>query len=124
MKVRLIVAICVAVLIIAGGALEEIYIKKTFSEFSEKLEEILSSPDETYTIEEVEELYNWWEKRHKTLELTMPHALLNEIEITYGELIGAVNAEDYDSASALLNRIKSTSDAYSDTLGLRLGNII
>ena len=54
----------------------------------------------------------------------MPHALLNEIEITYGELIGAVNAEDYDSASALLNRIKSTSDAYSDTLGLRLGNII
>ena len=124
MKVRLIVAICVAVLIIAGGALEEIYIKKTFSEFSEKLEEILSSPDETYTIEEVEELYKWWEKRHKTLELTMPHALLNEIEITYGELIGAVNAEDYDSASALLNRIKSTSDAYSDTLGLRLGNII
>ena len=124
MKVRLIVAICVAVLIIAGGALEEIYIKNTFSEFSEKLEEILSSPDETYTIEEVEELYKWWEKRHKTLELTMPHALLNEIEITYGELIGAVNAEDYDSASALLNRIKSTSDAYSDTLGLRLGNII
>lgn len=124
MKVRLIVAICVAVLIIAGGALEEIYIKKTFSEFSEKLEEILSSPDETYTIEEVEALYKWWEKRHKTLELTMPHALLNEIEITYGELIGAVGAEDYDSASALLNRIKSTSDAYSDTLGLRLGNII
>ena len=59
MKVRLIVAICVALIIIAGGVMEEIYIKNTFSEFSEKLEEILSSPDETYTIEEVEELYKW-----------------------------------------------------------------
>lgn len=124
MKTRLIVAICVATLVIAGGVLEEIYIKDTFSTFSKKLEEILSSPDETYTIEEVETVYKWWTKRHKTLEMTMPHALLNEIEITYGELIGAVNAEDYDSANALLNRIKATSDAYMDTLGLRLGNII
>lgn len=124
MKCRIIIAIVAIALIIGGGIAEEILVSKVFEEFSERLSDILDSPNEEYSYEEVEATHEWWAKRHKYMELSLPHVQLNEIEITYGELLGAVEAEDYDSATALLNRIKSTSDALSEMFGFRLGNII
>ena len=124
MKYKLTIAVVIVVLLLALGIVEEIYVRKTFESFGEKLEEILDSPDEIYRLEDVVATHLWWQKRHRYMELFLPHIQLNEIETTYGELIGAVEAEDYDSANALLNRIYATTLALKEMYGFRIGNIL
>ncbi|MFI3228580.1 MAG: DUF4363 family protein [Bacillota bacterium] len=120
---RTLFAVLLIVLLIGGGVLETIYIDNIFDEFCARLDEISNVENGEYDISKIKETHVWWQKKHQYLELFLPHVQLNEIETTYGELIGAVETEDYDSASALLNRINVTSSALSEMYGFRLGNI-
>ena len=124
MKNKLTVAIVVLVLIIGLGVFEQIFIHQTFKEFSERLETFIVDEDEEYDYDAIVETQKWWERKVKYLELFLPHVQLIEITITYGELVGAVGAEDYDSAQALLNRIQRTSESFENMYGIRMGNII
>ena len=121
---RLGVAICVLVVMIALGVLEQVLIAKTFTEFEERLEKFIVDEDEEYDYNAIVETQEWWEKKAKYLELFLPHVQIVEITITYGELVGAVGAEDHDSAQALLNRIKSTVESFSNNYSVRIGNVI
>lgn len=118
------IAICVLVFIIALGAVEQVLISKTFNEFEERLERFIVDEDEEYDYDAIVETQAWWEKKSKYLELFLPHVQIIEITITYGELVGAVGAEDHDSAQALLNRIKSTAESFSNNYSIRIGNVI
>lgn len=118
------IAICVLVFIIALGVVEQVLISKTFSEFEERLERFIVDEDEEYDYDAIVETQAWWEKKSKYLELFLPHVQIIEITITYGELVGAVGAEDHDSAQALLNRIKSTAESFSNNYSIRIGNVI
>ena len=121
---RLGVAICVLVVMIALGVFEQVLIAKTFTEFEERLEKFIVDEDEEYDYDAIVETQEWWEKKAKYLELFLPHVQIVEITITYGELVGAVGAEDHDSAQALLNRIKSTVESFSNNYSVRIGNIV
>ncbi len=123
-KGKFILVIVVLVVISALGIFEQIFIAKTFEEFSSRLESFIVEEDETYDYNAIVETQKWWESRAKYLELFLPHVQLNEITITCGELVGAVGAEDHDSAQALLNRIQSTAKAFETMYSVRLGNII
>ncbi len=123
-KGKLIIVITLLVLILGLGIFEQIFIKKTFEEFSARLESFILEEDETYDYNAIVETKKWWDSRVKYLELFLPHVQLNEITITCGELVGAVGAEDHDSAQALLNRIQSTSESFETMYAVRLGNII
>lgn len=123
-KKRLIIALVVLVVIISLGIFEQILIKETFSEFSARLERFIIEEDEEYDYDAIVETQKWWEKKAKSLELFLPHTQIIEITITYGELVGAVGAEDHDSAQALLNRIQSTAKSFSNNYRVRIGNII
>ena len=123
-KKRLIIALVVLVVIISLGIFEQILIKETFSEFSARLERFIIEEDEKYDYDAIVETQKWWEKKAKSLELFLPHTQIIEITITYGELVGAVGAEDHDSAQALLNRIQSTAKSFSNNYRVRIGNII
>ena len=121
---RLGVAICVLVVMIALGVFEQVLIAKTFTEFEERLEKFIVDEDEEYDYDAIVETQEWWEKKAKYLELFLPHVQIVEITITYGELVGAVGAEDHDSAQALINRIKSTVESFSNNYSVRIGNIV
>ena len=121
---RLGVAIMVLVVMIALGVFEQVLIAKTFTEFEERLEKFIVDEDEEYDYNAIVETQEWWEKKAKYLELFLPHGQIVEITITYGELVGAVGAEDHDSAQALLNRIKSTVESFSNNYSVRIGNVI
>ncbi len=123
-KVKLVIVISVLTLILALGIFEQIFIKKTFDEFSARLESFIIEEDETYDYGAIVDTKKWWDGRVKYLELFLPHVQLNEITITCGELVGAVGAEDHDSAQALLNRIQSTAESFKTMYAVRLGNII
>lgn len=124
MKYKVAAVVVTLALIIGFGIFEQIFIKTTFEEFNSRLDSFIVEKDETYDLKQIKETQEWWEKRHKYLELFLPHNQLIEISITYGELVGAVAAEDFDSAQALLNRIRQTSDEFEDMYALRIGNII
>lgn len=123
MKYKLTIAIVITVLLLTGGILEEIYVAHVFNELSEKVEKVLQTESETYDLKELEDIHEWWKDKHKYLELFLPHVQLNEIEITYGEMLGAAKADDYEGAKAQLNRIYATSKAIHEMLSFRLGNI-
>lgn len=123
-KKKLTLALVVLAIIVGLGIVEQIFIHKTFEEFSIRLESFIIEEDETYDYNAIVETQKWWEKKVKYLELFLPHVQLIDITITYGELVGAVGAEDYDSAQALLNRIQRTAEAFENTYGVRIGNII
>lgn len=124
MKYKVAAVIIALTLIIGLGIFEQIFIKTTFEEFNSRLDSFIVEEDETYDLKQIKETQEWWKKRHKYLELFLPHNQLIEISITYGELVGAVAAEDFDSAQALLNRIRQTGEEFEDMYALRIGNII
>ena len=124
MKYKVAAVVVTLALILGLGVFEQIFIKTTFEEFNSRLDSFIVEEDETYDLKQIKETQEWWENRHKYLELFLPHNQLIEISITYGELVGAVAAEDFDSAQALLNRIRQTSDEFEDMYALRIGNII
>ena len=102
MNAKLIVAIVLAVLLITGGVLEVVFIEKTLDAFSSKVSGYLENG---FTVEQLQETHDWWLKKSKIVELTIPYTQLIEISVTYSELLGAVKIEDFDSANALLTRV-------------------
>lgn len=121
MKYKLTFLIVATVILLGGSIGETIYIKNTFEEFGDRLEQQMDS--ETYSLEEVTELCGWWEKKSETLEIFISVLQLNEITVTMGELKGAVKKEDYDSANALFDRIYQYAVRISDMYMLKINNI-
>ena len=141
MKYRIAAAILTIILIMGAGTAEQIIVAETMDEMLSRLDSFIVEEDEVYDYDEIRQtgewwekrVYDydeirqtgeWWEKRHKILELFLPHNQLSEISITYGELIGAVGAEDFDSAQALLTRIRMTCREFKNVYSVKIGNII
>lgn len=122
MKYKLTIVIVATVLLLAGSIGETLYIKNTFETFEEKVGEQRNK--ETYELEDVIELSLWWEKKAEVLEIFISVLQLNEITVTLGELEGAVRKEDYDTASALVDRIYEYAVRISDMYMLKLNNIL
>ena len=104
MKYKLTIAIIVTVLLIGGGIAESVFVERTFDEFERRTGEILAN--RLYEAEIVESLDEWWQKREKWLDLTVPRSHLTEISFTLNELLGAIKTEDFDSANALCGRVQ------------------
>lgn len=121
MKYKLTLVIVISLLLIAGGIAETIFVAKTFGDFGHMVDEV--SAREEYALEDVRALQDYWEQRADWLEITVPHVQLTEINVTLGELVGAVRNEDYDSASALLLRIREYVDRIGTLYGFSFRNI-
>ncbi|MGN1042798.1 MAG: DUF4363 family protein [Christensenellales bacterium] len=121
MKYKLTIAIIVTVLLIGGGIAETIFVNDTFDSLESRLTTIMSQS--TFSFEDIKATETWWNKRTKLLEITIPHIQLTEITVTFGELVGAMEEEDYDSASALLNRIYHYSVEIGNQYGFKLKNV-
>ena len=122
MKYKLTIAILVTVLLLGGGIWETLFVRDTFLSFGDMIDEI--SEKETYSLSEVTSLQSYWNDRANRLEITIPHVHLTEITVTLGELTGAVRNEDFDSASALLLRIRQYVDRIGALYGFSARNIL
>lgn len=105
MKYKLTIVIVVSGLIIALCVGESIFLHKTFNTFEDKIAEIMA--DENYDLQKVSDFSIWWHKKSVILECTIPHLQLTEVTVTIGELKGAVESEDMQSANALLIRLEN-----------------
>ena len=121
MKYKLSITIIVTVVIITIAIVEGVFIKKTFESLNDKLGVIMQQ--EEYSLADVEEINYWWKRRSEVLEISVSVVQLNEMSVTFGELIGAIENEDYDSASALLNRIYQYSTHICDMYMFKINNI-
>ena len=122
MKFKLTVFIVVTLFLIAVCIGENIYIDRTFDEFSDRIERLQAQ--EPYDLDDIIETENWWLKKVEVLELTMSIQLLNDVTYTYGELIGAVEKEDYQSASGYLERLKLYSMSLCDMYKVKINNVL
>ncbi len=122
MKYKLTIAIIVTVLLIGGGIAESVFVERTFDEFERRTGEILAN--RLYEAEIVESLDEWWQKREKWLDLTVPRNHLTEISFTVNELLGAIKTEDFDSANALCGRVHQYAVEYGHLYGFRWPNIL
>ena len=122
MKYKLTLVILACMILIGGSIAETVYIDKTFDAFEKKVEPLLCQ--EEYSFEEVNELSKWWAKKSETLEIFISVLQLNAITVTLGELEGAVRKEDYDSASALVDRIYEYAVRIKDMYMVKFNNIL
>ena len=122
MKYKLTIIIVVCVLLVAGSILESVYLSKAFETLEEKLDKIMKQ--EEYDYEMIVETAEWWRGKAEVLEIFVSVVQLNEISVTFGELVGAVKNEDYDSASALLDRIYCYSISIKDMYLPHISNIL
>ena len=123
MKVKLWIALILTVILITGGILQEIYISRVFTDFSEKLEEYRTVNTDDFDEGRLQEIYDWWEGKHKYLEAFVPHTQLNEVEMIYGELIGSVKIGDHDNAASLFERLTYTVKMLDEMFSCRVGNV-
>jgi|AGTN01.1.fsa_nt_gi hypothetical protein len=124
-NLRLIVSIMLAIAIIGSGALEEVYLNKVFSEYTDMLEDLMADAEEgTFDLEKILSIQEWWDKKHETLEIFLPHLPLNEVKMCYGEFLGAVKAGDDKTATSLLERLISTSEALEEMFTVDISNIL
>lgn len=122
MKCKLTVFILATLFLISVCVTENIYLDHTFDELSERLERI-EAQDE-YDLDDILETERWWLSKVEKLELTMSIQLLNDVTYTYGELIGAVEKEDYQSASGYLERLKLYAQALCDMYKVKINNVL
>lgn len=107
---------------ISGSIIESVYIDKTFEVFIQQLEII--EKQEKYSLDDLNRLLAWWMKKSEIMELTIPHTQLNDITVTYNEMIGAVSADDQPSATAVMVRLKSYAERINHTYKFLPNNII
>jgi hypothetical protein len=119
----MILAVVLLVLLVTGGILEEIFVDKLLSEFEEKLADIADTPGGNYDYDKIQETYEWWIEKNNSMEMFLPHIPLNDVTLALGEMRGAVQAGDYDNATAQLNRIFAAVDTLKDTFSLSISNI-
>lgn len=122
MKCKLTVFILATLFLIAVCVTENIYLDRTFGELSERLERIKAQ--DKYDLNEVLDTERWWLNKVEKLELTMSIQLLNDVTYTYGELIGAVKKEDYQSASGYLERLQLYAQALCDMYKVKINNVL
>lgn len=122
MKYKLTIAIIVSLLLITGGILENIFIRNTFNEFSERLEKI--SEQEDYNLNDVYDTEKWLEKKHNRLEYFVPHYELNEVSVSYAEFVGSVEVGDSDTAAEQLKKLKQEVKRLDDVFQFKFQNII
>lgn len=122
MRFKLTISIILTILLLGGGIYETIFIQKTFTKFNEKIDVLLAQ--EEYDLDYAIEIQKWWIKKQPQICITVTHAQINEINFTYNEFIGAVEAKDYQSSRALLQRISEYSDTLRQTYKFKIINII
>lgn len=114
-------AIVLALLVMGLALGEHFYLDVVFTEMEEKMEAIDVSEEVRY--DDIKELENWWLGKHRFLEIVVPHVQINDITFTFGELLGAIIADDQPSAIAQFYRLKTTVSAVSEMYGFRAGNV-
>lgn len=124
MQVRMIVAIVFFILLIACGLFQEFYLDKIFSDFNKMLDEIGDTHDGYYNLDKIIEAQYWWHDKTRKMEYFLPHMPLYDITSNLGEFKGAVIADDYQSATAMLNRLKLSVHILEDMSTIRMGNIV
>ena len=122
MKFKLTIFIVSILFLIAVCVGENIYLDRTFGEFSKRIENLQAQ--EIYDLADILETKRWWLDKVEVLELTMSIQLLNDVTYTYGELIGAVEKEDYQSASGYLERLRLYSSSLCDMYKVKINNIL
>ncbi|NCC88499.1 MAG: DUF4363 family protein, partial [Clostridia bacterium] len=73
MNFRMIVAIIFLILLLACGILQEYYVRGVFADFEVMLDEIANTPDGYYNLDLIIETKDWWDNKHRKMELFLPH---------------------------------------------------
>lgn len=116
---KLIFAIIVIVCIITIGVLEQVYLRKTFSEIKDEALEIqaLIDTDIATAYNKSIELKNKWDDRKKLTEAVISHNETRELTLKISELEGYIKADDTKSATAVVNMLVMLCDNYQQILG-------
>lgn len=98
--VKSIVTLIIAALIFAaGGVYEQAYLKNTFSDFSEKLENVYEKTEnETVTESDVKAVQDVWINYKKSLHVFISHNDIKEFDMWIAESLNYVKQKNYGEA--------------------------
>ena len=129
MNKRAITIIVIFLVVLVAGICEQVYLVKTFQDIANRLNSVAGATEkfEKSTgadMEQVIELRDYLRKKHPVLGVFVPHRELNEIEYVYGEMLGALVSEDFDTANQQLFKLRAMVHEINDMFAIRIWNVL
>lgn len=123
MKTWLIPLIFLA-LIVGGGVLEQITLSRQFETFDRTLDELaLKIEQKTATVEEMDQLEQWWDEAKRVMHTYIPHTEIREIDYWLAEAKSLVKTKNYELAEAKLTVLRTITSALPDNFRINFENL-
>lgn len=123
MKTWLIPLIFLA-LIVGGGVLEQITLSRQFETFDRTLDELaLKIEQKTATVEEMDQLEQWWDEAKRVMHTYIPHTEIREIDYWLVEAKSLVKTKNYELAEAKLTVLRTITSALPDNFRINFENL-
>ena len=124
--VRSIISMIIAALIIiAGGISERIYLDKTFSELKDTFVQLQSDIEsETGTDEQAVSAQEKWLKEKEKLHVFIPHSEIKEVDLWVAECVAYVKEKDYEEAADKVYVILQLFEQIPKTFSVRIENLL
>lgn len=97
---KVVLAFIILAIVITGGILEDCYIHKTFDTLNSSLVEIekLVEIEDDTSLEKVQQLSVWWEKKRMYMELFAFSPDVRAFSVALAETEGSLKCADYQNA--------------------------
>ncbi|MDR1906380.1 MAG: DUF4363 family protein [Clostridiales bacterium] len=127
MKQAKIVASVIFIIIITGGIIEQLYIKKTFSDFegyTDYFETAMNANDFYSAKSKMDEFATFWDKKSSVLESLAHTRDIKTVTLEISHLNAYITVQNKSEAMVSLITLKSMSDNLEKLLLFRIEHII
>lgn len=124
--VKAIISTIIATILVIGlSIIEQNYLNKTFSEFSEILKCVQEKTEEEASVkEDVLSIQNFWIEKKKTLHVFIPHNDIKEIDLWIAEAVSLVENDNFLDALSKLEVVIELTQQIPKTYKFKLENIL
>ena len=124
--VKAIISTIIATILVIGlSIIEQNYLNKTFSEFSEILKCVQEKTEEETSVkEDVLSIQNFWIEKKKTLHVFIPHNDIKEIDLWIAEAVSLVENDNFLDALSKLEVVIELTQQIPKTYKFKLENIL
>ena len=124
--VKAIISTIVAIILVVGlSVLEQSYLNKTFSEFSDILKCAKEKTEEETSVkEDVLSVQKFWVEKKKTLHVFIPHNDIKEIDLWIAEAVSLVEKDNFLDALSKLEVVIELTKQIPKTYKFKLENIL
>lgn len=123
---KLIIAISLLCVIVAGGIVEHFHVDKTFDQFTEKcdaLDVLILAEDTEGALAYCKDMSSWWDEKRDLIEAFSYAQDTRMISVTLGEIEGSLEASDLKNSQSKVVSLRYLLDNVHEILDFNVRDI-